>query len=383
MCLVDQDESTVREAVSELNLDASHWDLSPLLAIDSFAGDRLAFAVELINDSDSASPDPPIIIESIAERLDVKRTFFAAVEREFSEHAVLCSNTSTLRIADIAAGLSRPEKFCGMHFFMPVDQRSAVEVVRGERTSAATIEIVNCHVRRIAKQPMVVGDGPGFIVNRLLSPYLNEAMLLLGRGVGAAQIQRTALAYGMPMSPLELIDWIGTRTIFDAGRVFWQAFPSRIDPSPIAPAMLKRRRFGRASQAGFYDYVGGIRSAELSAETIEVVAMYRRDEVELEDQQVMEILAIPMFIEAALACQDGTAQSLQQCEIAMTGGLGFDPEKSWLGFFEALGSQRILDCCERWSASSASLSLPSWIAQRLRSGSPGEITSQRSRQNRR
>ena len=108
---------------------------------------------------------------------------------------------------------------------MPVYNRPAVEVACGEETSTQAIGRCVAHVRRIRKEPLIVRDGPGFIVNRLLTPYLNEAMLLLCRGVSADRIEEAALRYGMPMSPLELIDWIGTRTMFDAGRVFWQSFP--------------------------------------------------------------------------------------------------------------------------------------------------------------
>ncbi len=221
-------------------------------------------AIQIVSAADSSESSTPIVIESIAERLDVKRNFFAEAEQIFGDDAILCSNTSTLRIGAIAEKLNRPERFCGMHFFMPVDKRHAVEVIRSEQTTDSTVRVCGDHVRRIHKEPLAVGDGPGFVVNRLLSPYLNESMLMLGRGVTAERIERAALAYGMPMSPLELIDLIGIRTTFDAGRVFWQSFPTRVDPAPILPAMVKKKRFGRSVRAGFFDYEADQRSKGLS-----------------------------------------------------------------------------------------------------------------------
>ena len=155
----------------------------------------------------------------------------------------------------------------------------------------------------------MVGDGPGFIVNRLLSPYLNEAMLLLGRGVSADRIERAALEYGMPMSPLELIDWIGTRTMFDAGRVYWQSFPERINPSPMLSALIKNKRFGRACGIGLYDYDHGLRSPQLSPVTLEYCERYRRGVMSIGDDEVMHLLSIPMWIEAAIAHRDGITKS--------------------------------------------------------------------------
>jgi 3-hydroxyacyl-CoA dehydrogenase len=257
-----------------------------------------------------------------------------------------------------------------MHFFMPVEGRPAVEVVGGEKTADATITRCMDHVRRIHKEPLVVGDGPGFIVNRLLSPYLNEAMLLLGRGVTADQIQRAALAYGMPMSPLELIDWIGTRTMFDAGRVYWQSFPTRLSPSPMLASLVKNKRSGRACGAGLYDYSDGSRSEGLSPITLEFCEKYRRDEVSLCDDEVMHLLSIPMWIEAAIAYRDGIASSPEQFNLAMRGGLGFQSATSWIGFFETLGSESIREAVARWSPVTACMKAPDRLLSLLEQSGP-------------
>jgi len=362
--LVDQDSSILQAAFDELELDHGRWHVTDSNLIGGSP------AIVIVRHKAHTRDEPPLVIESIAERLDVKQAFFAAAEQFFGADAILCSNTSTLRIGDIAAGLSRPERFCGMHFFMPVDQRSAVEIVDGADTSAATVTAVAQRARRLNKQPLIVGDGPGFIVNRLLSPYLNEAMLMLGAGVDAAQLECAALEYGMPISPLELIDWIGTRTVFDAGRVFWQAFPNRIRPSPIAAALLKRGRQGRAGGGGFYDYSGGARSTELAPATRELVESYQRETVAMDDAEVVHRLAVPMFIEAALAFRAGIARDAVQFDLAMTGGLGYDADRSWLGFFDGLGSQRVREVGARGQHESPSLTVPRWLDESLARHAP-------------
>ncbi len=341
--LADQNGDAVRAATRELVLD-EHWTVRP---IDFSGGLLAAVSIRRIG---AAPPQANLVIESIAERLDVKQTFFIRAESLFGPHAILCSNTSILRINEIASTLNVPSRFAGMHFFMPVEDRPAVEIIRGSETSQQTIDHCEEHVKRLGKQPLIVADSPGFIVNRLLSPYLNQAMLLFCGGVSASRIEQAALTYGMPISPLELIDYIGLRTMFDAGRVYWQSFPNRIDPAPILGKLIKQSRLGRSAGAGFYDYVNGQRSADVSAEVKKLVETYRRPMDVASDEDLVHLLAIPMWIEATIAQQDGTVTSVEQFDIAMRGGLGYASDLSWRDFFHSLGNSNIDRACERWKA---------------------------------
>lgn len=367
-CLADQSQEALLDTIDQLAFSRSDWVVTPPGRLDSDLS-----VVQLICIVSDLDPPSVLVIESIAERLDVKQSFFSKAEHLFGGNAILCTNTSTLRISGIAEPLQRPERFCGMHFFMPVDKRPAVELVRGTRTSESTIALASQHIRRVNKEPLVVRDGPGFVVNRLLSPYLNTAMLLLSDGVSAERIERAALSYGMPMSPLELIDWIGTRTVFDAGRVFWQAFPDRIDPSPLAPALLKRKRFGRSSGAGFFDYVDGIRSELLSPSVVRLAKTYCREQKNCDDDAVLRLLTIPMWTEAALACQDGIVNAAEQFEVAMRGGLGFDNDRSWCEFFDSMGSDAILATAKEWGAQIRSIKIPDATSQLLSKTSPTNV----------
>ena len=301
-----------------------------------------------LNDGDFGGP--AIIIESIAEKLALKQAFFQEAERAFGPDAVFCSNTSTLQISDIAAALGTSNRLCGMHFFMPVNARSAVEIISHESTDSSVTDVCQQHAARIRKQPLLVQDSPGFIVNRLLSPYLNQSLLLLAHGVDHKQIERASRAYGVPLSPLELIDWIGTRTMFDAGRVFWQSFPGRIDPSPIVPALIKRKRLGRTLGGGLYDYDGQQRSMDLSSVTKQLVEMYALELLNLSDDDVVNLLAIPMWIESKHVLAQKVAGSESDINLAMQGGLGYQGDQPWSDFFRAMGDQKINQQSEQWSA---------------------------------
>ncbi len=289
-----------------------------------------------------------LLIESISERIDVKRDFFRAAETRFGDSAILCSNTSSLTIGSIGVALRRPGRLCGMHFFMPVRGRDAVELVATAETDQDVVAAAETHIRRVGKRPLRVGDAPGFVVNRMLVPYLNQAVGLLSAGATAEQIEAAALRYGMPMSPLELIDWIGTPTAFDAGRAYWQAFPRRIDPAPLLPALVKRKRWGRAGGNGFYDYRDGRRTKSLAPEVEELRRRYTRHPRTWDETDLLELLAIPMWIEAACLIADQVTDSVSSIEAAMSGGLGYAPAEKWADFFDRLGADRIATAIEKW-----------------------------------
>ncbi|TWT79240.1 Fatty acid oxidation complex subunit alpha [Planctomycetes bacterium CA13] len=352
--VIDQDASILETALDSLSIPSTDWIISeihtgPLGMPAATLHPRAPWITP------SATSLTPILIESIAERLAIKRGFFELAETKLSADWILCSNTSTLRINEISQTLSRADRVCGMHFFMPVIDRDAVELIRTPATSEETITIGENHIRRLGRTPLIASDSPGFIVNRMLSPYLNEATVLLSQGATAQQIEAAAIAFGMPLSPLELIDLIGSRTMFDAGRVYWQAFPTRIDPSPILPAMIKAGRLGRSAGGGFYDYNDGTRSTDLSPDALAICQRYQREIRQLDDGEVLLRLSIAMWTEANLLLQENVAAGPQDIESAMAGGLGFRPKGSWYGFFENLGEEAIQNAIHEYGVHSKTL----------------------------
>ena len=177
-----------------------------------------------------------LVIEAIVENPEVKKQLYARLEPQLRHDAILASNTSTIPITKLAEGLKHPERFCGIHFFNPVRKMPLVEVIRGAKTSDETVATAVAYAKNIGKSPIVVNDGPGFLVNRLLLPYMNEALELISEGAEIKAIERAAKEFGMPMGPITLYDVVGLDTAFYAGRVMHEAFPDRIVASPILAA---------------------------------------------------------------------------------------------------------------------------------------------------
>src|SRR5690606_8555167 len=146
----------------------------------------------------------PFVIEAVVEKLEVKQTVFSELEDVVNESAILATNTSSLSITEIQRGLRRPERVVGLHFFNPVDRMLLVEIIRGERTSDEAVHAAEAFARRLDKIPVRVGDGPGFLVNRLLAPYLNESVRLYEEGYSPVEIDKAMRHFGMPMGPFEL-----------------------------------------------------------------------------------------------------------------------------------------------------------------------------------
>src|SRR5581483_8414440 len=161
-----------------------------------------------------------------------------------------------------AKALARPERFAGMHFFNPVDRMQLVEVIRGERTGDETVVTLVALAKRIGKTPIVVRDCPGFLVNRVLFPYMNEALSLLEEGADPRAIDKAATAFGMPMGPIMLHDVVGLDTALYAGRVVYASFKDRARASRIVGDIAAAGRLGQKSGAGFYSYAKGPRGAD-------------------------------------------------------------------------------------------------------------------------
>ena len=339
--LFDLSESAVQQAAIDLSrLTTSVPDVTsamdslrdlPGAICSSSEGELEGFgcSLEPLSQSEVHDTHGSLVIETIVEQLQAKRTLLRQLERILDDRTTFTSNTSSLQIAAIAEGLQSARRIFGLHFFMPVPQRPLVEVIPHALSEPQTLAALQEHVSAIRKDPLVAPDSPGFIVNRILWPYLNSAVRLLELGASASQIEAAALAIGMPLSPLHLIDIIGLRTAFDAGRVAWQAFPDRMDPSPILPKLIKLKQLGRHAGSGFYAYQGNERlGTELADTALSVVANYQRELETWDAASVQLNLLVPMLIEAAIMLQDDVVQSAEQLHFAMCGGLGFQPSPS-------------------------------------------------------
>jgi 3-hydroxyacyl-CoA dehydrogenase/enoyl-CoA hydratase/3-hydroxybutyryl-CoA epimerase/3-hydroxyacyl-CoA dehydrogenase/enoyl-CoA hydratase/3-hydroxybutyryl-CoA epimerase/enoyl-CoA isomerase len=190
-----------------------------------------------------------------------------------------------------------------------------------------------------------VNDGPGFLVNRVLLPYMNEALLLLEEGATIKQVDRVATAFGMPMGPIALYDTVGLDVALHAGGVMAAAFPDRVVPSSILPAMVEAGRLGKKVGRGFFDY-GGKRSdrGKESAEAAAVIAAHRRGDRKFSSEEIADRLLLPMLLEATRVLEDGVAANVRDIDLALIYGIGFPPFRGGLFFWaDILGPAALLD----------------------------------------
>jgi 3-hydroxybutyryl-CoA dehydrogenase len=201
--------------------------------------------------------DVDVVIEAVLEDLAVKKELFGKLDSILRPEAIRCSNTSSLCITEMAAGTRHPERFVGLHFFNPVPLMKVVEIIPGLATEPKAAEAVFGLARRLGKTPVAAPDRPGFIVNRLLVPYLLDAIRALEEGVGSKEDIDAGmkLGCGYPMGPFELLDFVGLDTTYYIANIMFDEFrEKRFAPPPLLRRMVQAGRLGRKSGKGFYEY---------------------------------------------------------------------------------------------------------------------------------
>jgi len=294
-----------------------------------------------------------LVIEAIVERMDVKTRALREVEDHVGDGCIIASNTSSLSITGMQAGLARPANFCGMHFFNPVHRMPLVEVIRGRQTGPDAIAAVHALARRLDKTPVIVNDGPGFLVNRILSPYLNEAGFLLEEGASIEAIDKALLDFGMPMGPLRLLDEIGLDVARHAAAAMHAGLGDRMRPSAALAALEGTSLLGRKGGRGFYVYegekAGGVNSEIYGYLAPAVPAT--RSEMPSEEVRTRSIVA--MINEAARVIEDGIAESPGDVDLGMITGTGFPPFRGGLlRYADNVGMPTIVEHLERLEAAS-------------------------------
>jgi 3-hydroxyacyl-CoA dehydrogenase/enoyl-CoA hydratase/3-hydroxybutyryl-CoA epimerase/enoyl-CoA isomerase len=266
--------------------------------------------------------DRDVVIEAVVENEEVKKATYRELSRVLPDDALLASNTSTISITRMAQVVRKPENFAGMHFFNPVDRMPLVEVIRGEKTSDITVSTLVALAKRIGKSPIVVRDCPGFLVNRILFPYINESLLLLEEGADPRALDKAATAFGMPMGPIALNDMVGLDTALYAGKVVNTAFADRAGESRILEELVKARRLGQKSGAGFYSYAKGSRGLDDPAFAA-ILDRCRTGRRTLEQEEITDRLFLPMLVEASLVLTEGIVREPADVDMGLILGLGF------------------------------------------------------------
>ena len=260
-----------------------------------------------------------LVIEAVFEDLEVKRRVLAEVEAQVRPDAIFATNTSTIPIRQIASQAKRPERILGMHFFSPVEKMPLLEVIPTLATSPDTIVTAVRFGRRMGKTVIVVADRPGFWVNRILSPYLNETGHLLQEGVPIELIDRVLTAFGFPVGPVALLDEIGLDVAEKAGAVMQDAFGERMKPAGALSRMLGATRLGRKNGQGFYRYKKGHKAGADKS----VYQLLGARPSEADPELVERRLVYAMLNEAAMACAEDVVRSPRDGDIGAIFGIGF------------------------------------------------------------
>ena len=287
-----------------------------------------------------------LVVEAVVERMDVKKAVLAETEAAVPPHAVLTTNTSSLSVDEMAEALDRPGQFAGMHFFNPVHRMPLVEVVRGAATSDDTVETVAAFAAALGKIPVVTGDGPGFLVNRILGPYLNEAGYLLGEGLDGEAIDRIWKRWGMPMGPFRLIDEVGIDVMAHAGAALHQALGDRLEPAPALAAVAGSDRLGKKGGVGFYRYSDG-KSAGFDPSVYEAIGA-PGTRTKPDATMVTDRLFLTMVNEAARVLEEGVVETAGDVDLGMIMGTGFPPFRGGLmKHADDIGTSTVLESLER------------------------------------
>jgi len=267
-----------------------------------------------------------IIIEAVIEDLSVKQKVFQELGRVVFPQTVLASNTSALSISKMAEAVSNPERVVGLHFFNPVQRMPLVEIIKSEKTSDQTLATVIAFARGLGKTVIIVQDRPGFLVNRILFPYLNEAAFLLEEGMQIEKIDRIARRFGMPLGPLELADEVGIDVGYKVAKILQDAFGERMRIASILDNLVQKGFFGKKSSQGFYLHTGKRKIP--NPEVYRMTKINNRGEVF--DQAALKRMIYTMVNEAARCLEEKVVTCPETIDMGMIAGIGFPPFRAGL-----------------------------------------------------
>ena len=252
-----------------------------------------------------------LVIEAIVENAEIKKTLYASIEPRLKPGAILATNTSSIPLQELSTGLARPERLVGIHFFNPVAMMMLVEIVQGPQTSDEVMQSAQIFVKKIEKLPLPVKSAPGFLVNRILTPYMTEAQVMLEEGIPAETIDAAAKEFGMPMGPIELADTVG----LDVGLAVGTELHKSGNPQPKKiQELVAARKFGKKTGEGFYKWVNGHPQKSNGSGTVDLVPLWMR-------------MTLPAVNEAVACVREGIVADADLCDAGVIFGTGFAPHR--------------------------------------------------------
>lgn len=287
-----------------------------------------------------------IVIEAVVENIEVKKQVLERQAARSSASTILATNTSSLSVSEIAEQLPTPARVLGLHFFNPAEKMPLVEVVRGKQTDERSILLAAAVATHVGKYPIVVEDVPGFLVNRILTPYLSEAGTLLSQGVSMGVIDRIALDFGMPMGPIRLLDEVGLDVAAKVAVVIEHGYGARMQGPNYAEQLVAASRLGRKNGRGFYLYEGKKESNDPEVKAL--LKLPSSPDARLREEDTLDRLLLPMINEAVRCLDEGVAgltgiEAACQIDLGSVMGFGFPPFRGGvLRYAESRGAAEIL-----------------------------------------
>ncbi len=316
--------------------------LTPIRARDGF--DRITGTTDY-----TGFGGADVAVEAVVENMDIKKSVLREFEKVAKESMIYASNTSSLSITEMAAVSKRPENVVGMHFFNPVEKMPLVEIVRGQKTSGEVVAAISTLSRKLGKLPVVVNDGPGFLVNRVLMPYLGEAVTMLEQGGTIDGIDRALLQFGMPMGAFILLDEIGIDIAHKVSEILFQGLGSRVKPSGLLGALYKEGYYGKKNGRGFYQYRGRRRGGP-AASLYGKIPTGSGIGTKLSPEEIIDRPMLLMIKEAALCLEEKTIERPDLLDAALIFGIGFPPFRGGLlRYADKLGAKDIVEKLESFA----------------------------------
>lgn len=296
-----------------------------------------------------------LVVEAIVEDMEIKKKVIAETAKNMRPDAIIATNTSSLSVTEMSQGHPRPEYFAGMHFFNPVNKMPLVEVIRGEKSSDETVATVFEAAKKMGKMPVVVKDGPGFLVNRLLLPYMAEAAFLLQEGMSIEFVDKKYVKeFGMPMGPFALMDEVGLDVCIKVLKIFKKAFGARVEMAPCMEKLEKSGRLGKKNNKGFYTYTADGKRQGVDPAIYNELGLSSPTDP-LSAKTCIERGVFAMINECSLALiEDRIVETSHEVDLAMIMGTGFPPFRGGLlKYADSLGTQYICDQLEEYSSKGA------------------------------
>jgi 3-hydroxyacyl-CoA dehydrogenase/enoyl-CoA hydratase/3-hydroxybutyryl-CoA epimerase len=267
--------------------------------------------------------DADVVIEAVFEDLTLKQNMVAEIEASCAEHTIFASNTSSIPITQIAAKAKKPEQVIGLHYFSPVDKMPLAEVIAHDKTSDQTISTTVELAKKQGKTPIVVKDGAGFYVNRILAPYMNEAAEVLLSGEPIDHIDKSLVKFGFPVGPVKLLDEVGIDVGTKIGPILQAQFGDRFASNPGFDKILADDRKGKKNKRGFYDYSGKKPGKEVDSSIYTLLGITPASK--MSHEQIAERCVLLMLNEAAMCLDEGVVRNARDGDIGAIFGIGFPP----------------------------------------------------------